>query len=346
MGGDGVGIVGVRRVLDRAEILHALVRRHHHQPPRMLPGGPPDPHAAQGQPVFLRPAHGHLVFLQILFHKAVGGFLRQRPDGPRPEHLGFAEHLNGVAVGPGLILAGEVQVDIRHLAAAKAQEGFEGNVEAVLFILGPAFRARLVRHVRAAAIGPVLDEFAVFALRAAVVGRQGVDLRDAGHIGRQRRAHGAPGAHQIAVFQGTLDQFLCGHVDHVVFSQNAAQLHVQPVHDELGRVFAVKAVDLFPDQAVQVLLGVLQLGREQLLGQQLELLDLVRHQAGIGHHHLIGFFLPQVGELLQHLIGGFEIDGQGLVGVGELFRGQEDVPEHLVLRLPEMHVAGGADGLP
>ena len=191
MGGDGIGIIGVRRVLHRAEVLHILIVRDHHQAAGVLAGGAADAHAAKGQPVFLRPAGHDAVLLQILLHKAVGSLFRQSTDGTRPEHLRLAEHFDGVAVSPGLIFAGEVQVDIRHLAAAEAQEGLKGNVKSVLDVLRTANGTNLIRHIRAAAVAAVQNEFAVFTLGAAVVGRQGVDLRNAGHIGHQRRADGA-----------------------------------------------------------------------------------------------------------------------------------------------------------
>ena len=104
-------------------------------------------------------------------------------------------------------------------------------------------------------------------------------------------------------------------------------------------------MDLLPDEAVQVLLGILQAGREQLAGQQLKGLNLVRHQPGVADHDLVGLLLPQIAELLQHLVGGLEVDGQGRVSVRELFRGQQDMAVHLVLWLLEVDVTGGTDGL-
>ena len=178
-------------MLHRAEVLHILVVRDHHQAAGVLAGGAADAHTAQGQAVFLRPAGHDAVLLQILLHEAVGSLFRQRTDGTRSEHLGLTEHFDGVTVSPGLIFAGEVQVDIRHLAAAEAQEGLKGDVKAVLDVLRTADGTDLIRHIRAAAVAAVQNEFAVFALRTAVVGRQGVDLRNAGHIGHQRRADGA-----------------------------------------------------------------------------------------------------------------------------------------------------------
>ena len=104
-------------------------------------------------------------------------------------------------------------------------------------------------------------------------------------------------------------------------------------------------MDLFPDQTVQVLLGIFQSGRKQLRRQQLEGLDLIRHQTGVGDHHLVGLFLPQILKFLQHFLSGLEVDRQGLVGIRELLGRQQDVPVHFVLRLPEMDVTGGADRL-
>jgi len=91
----------------------------------------------------------------------------------------------------GLIFPGKVQIDIRHLAAAVAQKRFKGDVEAVLDVLLPADGADLIRHIGAAAEAAVGDELRMAALGAAVVGRQGIDLGDARHIGHQRRAYRA-----------------------------------------------------------------------------------------------------------------------------------------------------------
>ncbi len=346
MGGDGLSVLGVRRMLHGGEILHVHVIRHHHKAAGVLAGGAPHAHAAQGEAVHLRIAGGDVPLLQILAHEAVGGLFRQRSDGTGAEHLRFAEHLHGVAVSARLILAGKIQVNIRHLAAAVAQKGFKRNVKSVLHHLFAAHGASFIRHVRAAAVAAVCDKFRMSALGAAVVGRQGVHLRDARHIGHQRRADGASGANQIAVFQTPLHQLLRRHIHHVVLAQNAAQLHVQPVHNELGRLVAVQLVTLVPHHVVQLLLGVFQPRREQLpRRQQLDLLHHVGDHAGILHHHLIGRLLAEIGKLLQHLVGGLEVDGQALVRIGKFLAGQQHMAVNFVLRLHEVHVAGGADGL-
>ena len=149
----------------------------------MLAGGALDPGTADGQAVLLRLGDGPPPLVQVLFHIAEGRLFRHRADGPRPEHMGLAKQFEGIAVGIGLVLAGEVQVDIGHLVAPEAQKGLKGDVEAVLHILRAAHRAHRIRHIRPAAVGmggvPGIVEVGVLAVGTAVVGRQGVHLGDA-----------------------------------------------------------------------------------------------------------------------------------------------------------------------
>ena len=60
-------------------------------------------------------------------------FPPDRDDGAGSVHVALAEKLLDVGMGPGLIFAGEVQVDVGHLVALEAQEDLEGDVVAVLF---------------------------------------------------------------------------------------------------------------------------------------------------------------------------------------------------------------------
>ena len=228
--------------------------------------------------------------------------------------MGLAEELKGIAVGLGLVLAGEVQVDIGDLVAAEAKEGLKGDVEAVLYIGRAADGTNCVLHVRVAARALGLGglEVGVLAARAAVVGRQGVDLRDARHEGHQGGADAAAGADQIAVLQGVLHQLLGGHIDHVVLAvDDVPQLHVDAVGDDLGRLLAVKLFRFPPDQPLQLPVGVLQLGGEETLGQRVHALAPVGHQIGVAHHHVVAVLPAQIAELLQHLGGGLEVEGQG-----------------------------------
>ncbi|MPM31493.1 hypothetical protein SDC9_78048 [bioreactor metagenome] len=101
----------------------------------------------------------------------------------------------------------------------------------------------------------------------------------------------------------------------------------------------------FPNHAVQVLLGVFKARRVQVRRQKFKALHAVRHGPGVGHHDLICLIFPQIGKLLQHFVGGLKVDGKARVGVRKLLRRQQNVAVYLVLRLPEVDVASGADGL-
>ena len=94
------------------------------------------------------------------------------------------------------------------LKAPEAQEGLEGDVEAVLHILGAAHGTHRVGHIRPAAVGVLrvlgVVKVGVLTLGTAVVGGQEVYLGDTRHEGHQGGAHRATGSHQIAVLQGVL----------------------------------------------------------------------------------------------------------------------------------------------
>ena len=79
--------------------------------------------------------------------------------------------------------------------------------------------------------------------------------------------------------------------------------------------------------------------------QQLNILDTVGDAARIIDDHPMRFLFTQVGEFLQHLLRGLEVNGQGRISVGKLLAGQQDMAVYLVLRLLEVHITGGAHWL-
>ena len=340
VGRDRVGVLRVGGVLHGGKILDVQIVRHDDQAARVLPR-----RAALRQAVHLGVAGRQAALLEILAHEAEGRLVREGTDRARAEHLRLAEHLDGVAVGARLILTRKVQVDIGHLAAAVAEERLERNVEPVLDVLRPALRADLIRHIRAAAVAAVGDELRVLALRAAVVRREGVDLRDAGHIRHERRANRPSRADEIAVFKAALHELLRGHIDDVVLAEDAPELDVQAVDHQLRRILAVERVALVPDESVQILLGVLQPRREQLpRRQKLDLLDEVGDVARVVDDDLVRLLLPEVGKLPHHLVGRLEVDRQRRIRVRELLAREQDMAVDLVLRFLEVDVARRADG--
>ena len=338
----GVGVVG--RVLDRAEVPNLIFLGNDHQAAGVLARGPADAHAARSQASLLGPGRRLAPFGQVFFHVAEGGFFRHGANGACPENVGFSEHFNTVGVGFCLIFSGEVQVDIRHLVAAEAQEGLKGDVEAVLFHLRAALGTHCVGKVRAAVISGRYIQFRVLAVRVgtAIVGLEGVDLGDAGHIGNNGGAHGASGTYQVAVLQRVLHQLLGGHIDHVVVAvDDVVQLRLHPFYKNLRGMVAVEAVELGVDQVFQVLHGVLDLRRKEVVGHRPQTFTHIRNAVRVLHHNLVGFLFAQVRKLRQHLVCGPEIQGHILVRVVKALGRQEDVPEDFVLRIQEMHVSCG-----
>ena len=173
----------VRRVLDGAEVIDLIGIRHDDHAAGMLAGGTLDAGTAQRQAVLFRVVDRSPPLIQILFDVTVGRLVLNTGDGAGLEHVGLAEQLFRVAVDVGLILAREVQVNIRLLVAVETKEGLERDVVAVHQHPGTAVGAVLVGQVEAVVHAAIGDELAVLALGAAVVGRQTVDLRDSGEVG-------------------------------------------------------------------------------------------------------------------------------------------------------------------
>ena len=176
----------VRRMLDGAEIVDLVGVGHDHHAAGMLAGGALNAGAAQRQAVLLSVVDGPSPLFQIFFDVAIGRFVLNTGHRARLEDVRFAEEFLGVAMDVGLILAGEVQIDIGFLIAVEAEEGLEGDVVAVHQHPGAAVGAVFIGQVEAVVHAAIGDELAVFALGAAVVGRQTVDFRDAGEVGHSR----------------------------------------------------------------------------------------------------------------------------------------------------------------
>ena len=102
----------------------------------------------------------------------------------------------------------------------------------------------------------------------------------------------------------------------------------------------------FVNKALELSIGVFDFGgKKYALGQKLYILALLGDGIGVADDRVIAVLFAQIGELMEHLLGGLEIDGQALVRVGKLLGRQQDMAVDLVLRVKEVDVAGGNDGL-
>lgn len=94
------------------------------------------------------------------------------PTVPGAEDVLLPEEHLGVFMRVGLVVAGEVKVDVRRLLAVEAEEGLERDVVPVHQHRRAALGAVFRRQVEAAAHLAVGEEFRMAAFRAAVVRRQ------------------------------------------------------------------------------------------------------------------------------------------------------------------------------
>ena len=91
------------------------------------------------------------------------------------------EHLLCETVRNGLIIAREIEVDIRSLIALKAEENLERDIIALLFELRSANGAFLIGKIDTAAGLGFEHEFTVLTVRAKIMRRKRVYLGNAEH---------------------------------------------------------------------------------------------------------------------------------------------------------------------
>ena len=349
MGGDLVTVGVICRVLHRTEIPNLILLRNNHQAAGMLAGGTPHAHTAGSQAGLFRFRGGFPPFLHILFDITEGSFFCHSTNGTGTEHMGCAKHGNTVFMGLCLILTGEIQVNIGHLVAAEAKEGFKRNVKTILFHPCAAYGTVHIRQVSAAVkfLRYIQNGVLTFRIRATVMGREGINLRDAGHESHNGGTNGATGAHQIAVFKAVLHQALGRHINHVIMAgDNIMQLRFHTIYKEFGRVITVQAVKLAVNQTFQVFHRVFDLGGKQVMGHRTNGLAHIGDHIGIFDHNFVSLFFSQIGKFLQHFVRGTEIQGVRLVRIIKALGCQQDMAENLVFRIEEMNIAGSNHRFP
>ena len=190
MGGYGIALAAVRRVLHRGELHYIVFLWHYDYAAGMLAGSLLNSCAALHHAVHLVLAGVYAVGIAVGADVAVGYLVLYAGYGAGPEGVALPEHHLNVLMRHGLIIAREVKVYIRRFIPLEAQEHLEGYLVAKLFVFCAADGAVLIRHVHAAGIlGTVYVEVAVPAVGADIVGLQCVYLGYARHVGHEGRAY-------------------------------------------------------------------------------------------------------------------------------------------------------------
>ena len=334
-------------MLHRREVIDIVVAGDNDHTAGVLTGGSFDAGTANGKAVDLRGTVLQAPFFQILFDIAVSRLVGNGGDGSRLEHVVPSEQLLRVTMGGGLVLAGEVQVDIRRLVAVEAEEGFERNVMAVPVHLRPAVRTVLWRQVKAGADAAVCDKFAVLALGADIVGRKGIYLGDTCHGCHKGRTDGTTGADLIAVRHAVPYQLLGDDIQHgETVLDDGGKLPVQAFFHQFRHRIAVDLLCLGGGDVHQILLRTVDGGGESAVGERLDFLNLIGNGIGVGDHDLVRLFLAEIGELLQHLLCGAQIQGWLELCIIVSLPCLQDLTVDGIFLVHEVHVAGGTDRNP
>ncbi len=333
-----IGIILIRRVLDRGEGVDVLARREDDDAARMLARGPADAFAALGYADDLAAPLLQPVLLAVVHGVAVGRLLGQGADRAGLEGLALAKDDLRIAVGLTLVVAGEIEVDIRLLISFESKEGLEGDIKAHLLHGGPALGTDTVRHIAAGPAGlselqyGLRIEVREVALGAEVVGPEGINLRDSGHGGYKGGTDGSPGADQIPVLDRLPHQLLGDDVhDGIAVSDDGIEFPLQPLGNHRGQILPVELVGLVIADFPQHLVGIRNNGRALVRPGGLDDLAHVGNLVCVFYDNLVGLLSAQVGELIQHLLRGMEEEGRLHVAVVEAPFVHDDPAVNLVL---------------
>ena len=197
----------------------------------------------------------------IIFHITKCSFFRKSTNGSCLKCLALSEDNLRVPVGIGLIFSGKVQVDIRLLVTFKSEECLKRDVKPLFVHLGTTLRTDLIRHVTPCHTcvffylrGIKITVFTV-RIRAEIMRRQRIYLRDTGHGRCQGRTYGTSGANQITVLIGFPYQFLCNDIHYrITIGNNGVQLPVQTILHDLRKRISVHFVGFCKTDILKILL--------------------------------------------------------------------------------------------
>ena len=151
----------VRRVLHGGKGIDVLPQRQNDDTARMLSGTAAHADTAHDDTVNLTVALVLSSLLIVILHVAERRLIRKRCNRARAEGLPGAEDNLRILMRLRLVLAGEVQVDIRLLVSLESKEGLKGDVKALLVQRFTADRTDLVRHIDSGSSGICLYLVAV-----------------------------------------------------------------------------------------------------------------------------------------------------------------------------------------
>ena len=243
-------ILIIGRTVHRRNIMDIHITRHNHNTSGMLARSALDTGKAFDKRCHMRRMHMQILALIIFSDKAYRRFVGDGRNRTGAANIVAAEKLLGVLVRYALVghggriigidTAGEVQINIRNLIAMEAQENRKRNIMTVAQHPRAAFGAILRRQVKAAVYLIVHKEFAVTAMRTAVMRLQRINLGNIQHRSNKGRAYAATRAYQVTAVNRMLNQLMRNVIQYgEAVADNSIQLHLQAVLNNLRQLFAI-----------------------------------------------------------------------------------------------------------
>ena len=227
----------IGRTVHRRNIMDIHITRHNHDAARMLARSALDAGKAFDKRCHMRRMHMQILALVIFSDKAYRRFVGDGSNRTGAANIVAAEKFLGVLVRYALVrhcgriiwinTAGEVQIDIRNLITVEAQENRKRDIMTVAQHPRAAFGTILRRQVKAAVYLIVHKEFAVTAMRTAVMRLQRVNLGNIQHRSNKRRAYTATRAYQVTAVDRMLNQLMRNVIQYgEAVADNSIQLHL------------------------------------------------------------------------------------------------------------------------
>ena len=346
-------ILIIGRTVHRRNIMDIHITRHNHDAAGMLASSALDAGKAFNQRSHMRRMHMQILALIIFSDKAYRRFISNGCNRTGTANVIAAEKLLGVLVRYALVghggriigidTTGEVQINIRNLIAVEAQENRKRDIMTVAQHSGAAFGTILRRQVKAAVDLIVHKEFAVTAVRTAIMRFQRINLGNIQHRSNKGRAYAATRAYQVTAVDRMLNQLMRNVIQYgEAVADNRIQFHLQAVLNNLRQLFAVPFMRLSIGQIAHGILGTGNRRRIQLVavGNRLNAFNHIRNLIGIRNNNLVGCLLAQIRELLEHLLRSMQVQRRLQIRILVALTGLQNRTQLCILRIEEMHVAG------
>ena len=344
---DDIGGRVIGGMLYRAEIVDLVFLRHNDDTAGMLARRALNADAMRNDAVHFHTVDRNALAFKILRHVAVRRLVRKSADRSRAENVFRTEELLGIFMYLTLHLTREVQVNIGRLIAVEAEEGFERDIVTVIVHFRAAVRAVLRREVKARADAVGVREVVILTIRAPVVRRERIYLRNTRHRGNEGRAYRASRADEIPLTLAVPNELLRDHIENgKAVLDDRGQLLVQTLRNHVGERITVHRFCSLPANALEILLRAVHVRRKGSLreGTDIFVINPIGDHVGVLHDHLVRLFLAEIRKFLEHFLGRTVIEVNIAVGVGELLSRKQNLTVQLVRVVHEMRVTGCNDG--